>query len=421
MKVLVANKFLFRNGGSEAVMLAEREFLRASGVEVVDFAMHDDRNPPSPYASWFVANQRYGEGGSAAERLKTALKLIHSPEAVRKIGALIDATRPDLVHCHNIYHQLTPSIIGAARRRGVPVVLTLHDYKPVCPTYLRLRHGAPCSACLDGGPFNVVRHRCADGSLARSALLYAEAVVQRLLRSYEQVDTFIAPSEFMRAAVTRRFPPERVRLLYNGVDTRAITPADGDAGYVLYLGRLSAEKGIETLLEAHEGIADRVPLRIAGTGPLEAPLRARYPRAQFLGHLSGAAIDEAIRGAALIAVPSRWYENCPISVLEAMAHGKPVVASAIGGIPELVVHEETGLLFPPGDGRALADCLMRLMADASLRRRFGRAGRARVERRFSLEGHNAALLGTYKEVLESRRQGQTQVDIECSSTSTLLE
>ncbi|HEX6998138.1 MAG TPA: glycosyltransferase family 4 protein [Gammaproteobacteria bacterium] len=419
MKVLLANKFLFRNGGSEAVMLAEREFLRAADVEVVDFAMRDDRNLPSAYAPWFVANQSYAaDGAGAAARLKTALKLIHSPEAVRKMGELIDATRPDIVHCHNVYHQLTPSIIGAAKRRGVPVVLTLHDYKPVCPTYLRLRHGAPCSECIDGGPFNVVRHRCADGSLARSALLYAEAVVQRLLGSYEQVDAFIAPSEFMRAAVARRFPRERVRLLYNGVDTNAIAPADGDAGYVLYLGRLSAEKGIETLLEAHAPVAGRIPLRVAGTGPLEARLRARYPHARFLGHLSGTALDEAVRGAALIAVPSGCYENCPITVLEAMAYGKPVVASAIGGIPELVVHEETGLLFPPGDRHALADCLSRLMADAGLRRRYGRAGRARVERRFSLEGHNAGLLRTYVEVLESRRQGQT-LDIECSST--LLE
>jgi glycosyltransferase involved in cell wall biosynthesis len=404
MKVLLANKYFFRKGGSESVMFAEREFLLRGNVAVVDFSMRGDANLPSDYADYFVSDVSYDDRAlGARDRLRAAFKLVHSPEAVRRIGELIDFTHPDLVHCHNVYHQLTPSIIGAAKRRGVPVVLTLHDYKPVCPVHKRLRHGQPCSDCLGGKFSNVVTHRCADGSLARSALLYAEAVIQGLLGNYEKVDGVIAPSEFMRDSVTQaRFPADRVHVIPNGVDTESLRPTDEDAGYALYLGRLSAEKGVETLLAAHESVSDEIRLRLAGTGPLEPTLRARYPKADFLGHLSGAELADAIGKAAAIVLPSECYENCPVAILEAMSYGKPVVASNIGGIPELVVPGETGLLFPAGDRRALADCLSTLASSPALRRRYGAAGRARAVKHFSLARHNDALMRLYQDVVRRR-------------------
>ena len=406
MKVLLANKFFFRNGGSEVVLFKERDYLRDAQVQVVDFSMQDHRNQPSTYSSYFVGNRSYQGADlvSGESRIRTALNLVHSPEAVKKIGALIDDTRPDLVHCHNIYHQLTPSIIGAAKRRGVPVVLTLHDYKPVCPVYLRLRNGKVCSECLDDGFSRVIVNRCADGSLGKSVLLYGEAVVQRLLRNYEKLDAVIAPSKFMRDSVApRRFPVDRVSVIYNGVDTKAIGRSNEDGHYALYVGRLSAEKGIFTLLEAHLALSDRMEVRIAGTGPLEDDIRTRFPTAKLLGHLSGIALAEAIRNASLVVVPSNWYENCPMSILEAMAYGKPVIGSDIGGIPELVVHGETGLLFPPGDHASLRLRLLELMENSEMRFRFGAAGRKRAEEHFSLERHNAALMQLYLKVIEGSK------------------
>ncbi|NEV62212.1 glycosyltransferase family 4 protein [Thiorhodococcus minor] len=401
MKILIANKFFFRNGGSEAVMLDERHFLQSLGVEVIDFAMRDARNLPSAYSEDFVDNQSYEAARGARDKLTAALKLVHSPEAVRRLGRLIDRTQPDLVHCHNIYHQLTPSIIGAAKRRGIPVVLTLHDYKPVCPVYTRLQGGEVCSACVEGSPWNVLRNRCADGSLGKSALLLAEAWTQRLLGSYEKLDKLIAPSAFMRDSVTqRRFSGARVEVIYNGVDCDAIAQSEQDDGYALYLGRLSSEKGVETLLSAHDRIADSVELRIAGTGPLEKALHGAYPKAKYLGYLAGAALEDSIRRASVIVVPSEWLENCPMSILEAMAFGKPVIASEIGGIPELVANGETGLLFPAKDEAALREHLLTLMRNPDLRSRYGAAARRRTEARFSLKQHNQALLKLYRDVLE---------------------
>jgi glycosyltransferase involved in cell wall biosynthesis len=398
MKILVANKFFFRNGGSETVMFLEREYLLSAGHAVIDFSMHDDRNEASEYSGYFVAGRSYRARRNPLQSLGDAISFVHSREAVGKIGSLIDATQPDVLHCHNIYHQLTPSIIGAAKARGVRVVLTVHDSKPVCPVYTRLRDGVPCSKCLDGAYLNVLRYRCADRSLAKSALLYAEATFQRWKGSYEQVDRFITPSRFMAESIQRRIPAEKLVLLYNGVDTQAIRSSPRDDGYVLYMGRLSSEKGVETLLRAHAQASPSFRLVVAGAGPLLEMLRERYKAVEFTGHLPWVKAKELASSAAVVVVPSEWYENCPMSVLEAMALGKPVVAARIGGIPELVDEGNTGLLYEPGDARQLAGCIERLMAAPDLRARMGSAGRARAEERFSLERHNAGLMRVYADL-----------------------
>jgi glycosyltransferase involved in cell wall biosynthesis len=397
MKVLIANKFFFHKGGAEVVMFQERQSLLRSGEQVIDFSMQDERNFESPYLSHFVSHKDY-RTGRPLSRLSPALSLIHSREAVGKIAALIDKTRPDLMHCHNIYHQMTPSIVSVAKSRGIPVVLTLHDFKPVCPVYVRLRAGRPCSLCLHGNFRQVLTNRCAGGSIGASALLYAEAAIQRWLGNYERVDLFLAPSRFMRDSALHRFRPEQVVLLYNGVDTGETKVSTRDEGYVLYFGRLSEEKGVETLLRAHEA-AGSWQLVVAGTGPLEHDLQMRYRNARFVGQLSGQALKETIGGASVIVVPSEWYENCPMSVLEGMACGKPIVASRIGGIPELVVDGETGVLFEPGGADELREHICRLMDDASLRVRMGAAGRIRAERHFSIERHNASLIDIYRSLV----------------------
>ncbi|MDP1659518.1 MAG: glycosyltransferase family 4 protein [Methylotenera sp.] len=400
MKILQANKFFFINGGSETVMFQERDYLQQSGHQVVDFSMRDERNFPSVNSVNFVGNRSYkSKGVSKLAKLADAFSFIHSPDAVRNIGRLIEETKPDIVHCHNIYHQLTPSIIGAAKKHGVPVVLTLHDYKPVCPTYNRLCNGKPCSSCLDGDFLQVLRNRCADGSLSKSALLYAEAVVQKLMHNYEKVDAFIAPSRFMQESISHRIPSERIKLLYNGIDTNEVGGSGTDDGYVLFLGRLVKEKGVETLLKAYANSSAGWRLVVAGTGPLGDVLKAQYNPSILVGYLAGEALKEMIDKAAVIVVPSEWYENCPMSVLEAMAYGKPVVGSRLGGTMELVEDGKTGLLFDAGNVDELTSALDKLMASSELRRQLGEAGRKRVEANFSLEQHNAGLMEIYKSVL----------------------
>lgn len=383
------------------VMFQERDYLLDSGHQVVDFSMQDERNDDSDFTKYFVSQQNYRGTVGKLGKLKSAFSLVHSSEAVRKISELIEVTQPDLVHCHNIYHQLTPSIIGAAKKLGLPVVLTLHDYKPVCPVYNRLRNNQPCSECLDGDFINVVRHRCAEDSLGKSALLYVEAVVQRQLSNYEQVDAFIAPSRFMQESMVHRVSADHIKLLYNGVNTDKIYGSGTDNGYVLYLGRLVPEKGIETLLKAHASSSAGWRLVVAGTGPLSDDLTSRYKFSEFVGYIAGEALKEMIDRAAVVVVPSEWYENCPMSILEAMAYGKPVVSSRMGGIPELVEHNKTGMLFNAGSVTGLTAALNKLMASPELRKQMGNEARKRAVAEFSLSRHNTELIKIYHSVLRT--------------------
>jgi len=398
MKILFANKFFFRNGGSEVVMFDEMDVMRRAGHDVIAFSMRDARNLPSKFDHYFVSEKSY-RSPSRNDKIRSALSLIHSQEAVDKISALIRNERPDILHCHNIYHQLTPSIINVASRFNIPVVLTLHDYKPICPVYTRLSGADVCTKCTDGRFEALLTQRCADGSLGKSVLLWAEARFHAAMRSYHHVDRFIAPSRFMREAMIKRFGDDKVVHIPNGIDVSGIKPEIGDDGTVLYLGRLTPEKGVQTLLQAHAADGAAWPLTIAGTGPMLDDYRVRFRAAQFVGHLTGAALETTIRKAAVVVVPSEWHENSPLSILEAMGHGKPVIASRIGGIPELVRDGVTGLLFEPKDARALSSHIRTLLGDTDLRWRLGQTARQVVEADYSLARHADALSSLYESLV----------------------
>jgi glycosyltransferase involved in cell wall biosynthesis len=219
-----------------------------------------------------------------------------------------------------------------------------------------------------------------------------------MVGSYHRVDKFICPSKFMRNAVVGRFGADKVVHIPNGIDAAHIDASGKDEGYVLYLGRLSPEKGVETLLRAHASNPSSWRLMIAGTGPLLLELQQRFPSAEFKGHLADAELEAAIRGAAMIVVPSEWHENSPLSILEAMAYGKPIVASNIGGIPELVRDGKTGLLFAPGNVSQLSDSIATLLGDRSLREFLGSNARDIVEAEHSLRAHGSALISLYEDV-----------------------
>jgi len=400
MKILLANKFFYLNGGSESVYFQERAFLTGNGFEVIDFSMQDPRNLASPYDDYFICHVDYSSRKGLVGKFRTGLSFIHSKEAVQQIERLIVHKQPDIAHLHNIYHQLTPSIIPVLKKHGVKVVLTLHDGKLACPSYLMLNRGKPCLKCAGKHFYLPFTSNCQQSRVA-GALLSLEAYYHAWKKSYDGVDAFIVPSQFLGDVVAPRIGRDRTHLVRNGIDHTAFEPSSIDNGYVLYVGRLSAEKGVGTLLKAHAAMKHPVPLVIVGTGPLEESLRAQASSlVTFAGYCSGDSLWNKIREASCLVVPSEWYENAPMTVLEGMAFAKPVVASRIGGIPEQVVHGETGLLFTPGDVKELAGALDSLMANADGRKTMGLAGRARLEREFTLETHNQKLLSLYESLLK---------------------
>ncbi len=393
VKILVINKFYYPKGGPEIYLRGVSRAQEQNGHEIVPFSMRHRYNWPTPFDRYFVSEV----GLSTVERpfgekLRTASRIVWSLEARQQLRRLLATVRPDIAHAHLVSHQLSPAILPILRASGIPVVLTLHEYKLICPNYLLLAGGSPCEACRGHRFHSAVRRRCVKGSLAASALCAFELYLHEYLRVYkDNVNFFIAPSRFMRDKMIEfGFDPLRVCVVPNFADVAEHVPSDDVGDYVLYFGRLVAEKGLLTLLEAMRRLPATAKLVIAGDGHQEAELRrASHDMANvtFTGFLQGREIRDVIAGARCCVVPSEWYENSPMTVYEAYANAKPVVACDIGGLPELVDDGVTGLLVPPRCPDALAAALGRLLDDAALAREMGDAARRRVVDDYSLERH----------------------------------
>ncbi len=402
MRILHVNKFLYRRGGAESYLLDLAQAQRAAGHEVAFLAMEHPDNQPDPNADLFPSRMELDPppAGTVA-RLRTAARIVHRPDARVAMAQALDRVRPDVVHLHNIYHQLSPSVLQPLARRGVPSVMTLHDYKLVCPTYQLLDHGRVCEACLPGRFHHAVTRRCNRGSLAGSALSAVETGLHRATGAYDAVDVLVCPSSFLRAKMVQGgLPPARLAHLPNFCDLETIAPATAPGRGVLYAGRLSHEKGVDVLLDAVRHLPADLPVTIAGDGPERAALEERAARVApgrvvFLGRVGAAELHERMRAASVVVVPSRWYENQPMTVLEAYGTARPVVASRIGGLPELVDDGVTGALVDHDDPRALAEAVRILTVDPAVAHHQGREARRRAEERFGLADHVTGIARLY--------------------------
>jgi len=402
-KLLSINNYYYYRGGAETVFLEQNRMLEAVGWQVAPFAMRHPKNLETPWSRYFVDEIEFGEAYSFAQKVIRANKVIYSLEARSKIRRLIDDFQPDVAHAHNIYHHLSPSILGVLKSRGVPTILTLHDLKIACPAYNMLAPDGICERCKGGRVHNVVVHKCIKGSTLLSGVVMVEAVVHRLLGSYRHnVDRFVVPSRFYIDKLTEwGMPAELFRHVPNFADVSRHEPNYTPGKSFLYFGRLSREKGVPTLIRA--AAATGCSLSIAGTGQqaeeLQALARELNADVTFLGYLTGSALHEAVKNASAIVLPSEWYENAPMSVLEAYAFGKPVLGARIGGIPELIRDGETGLTFASGDVESLADALQRFLAlPASDISEMGRRGRRWVETEFTASLYRDRILDIYKEL-----------------------
>ncbi len=400
MRIVLANNYYYLRGGSERVLYDDRDALIAVGHEVDAFAPRDERNDPAASADYFPTVADPTKAG-AAGAFKAAGNVIYSRTVGRAFATFLDEFRPDLIHCHNIYGRLTTAVLDEARRRGIPVVLTVHDLKLVCPAYLGLRQGKPCMLCKDGGYWRCLRYKCHKQSASASFVYMIEAYFNRSLGKYDAVARFLCPSRFMQGAlIDAGIQVERAVYLPNALESGRYAPCFEPGDYVLYAGRISAEKGILTLLEAIE--RTKIPLRIAGTGPLDAQVHFRIAERQLPvrmeGYCGGERLADLYRRAAFVVVPSECYENASMSALEAFAYGKPVLASRIGGNPELVTEGESGGLFSPGDVDELASAASSLWANRADLARMGEQARSLVEQKFAQDTKLTNMLEIYRGV-----------------------
>jgi len=374
MRILIVHNAYQQRGGEDSVVEAEVELLRAHRHTV---ELHQKDNAEI--------------AGMSRWHLLTAT--IWSRRTVADMGSILGRARPDLIHVHNTFPLISPSLYWAADQAGIPVVQTLHNFRLFCPQAMFLREETVCEDCLGHVPWRGVTRACYRGSVAQSAVLAGMVTTHRVLGTWRnKVTRYIALNEFCRRKfVEGGLPAERVMVKPNFVDFAA--PPAGERSDFLFVGRLSAEKGIRTLVDAALKIPE-ARFAVAGSGP-EAGLLAAAANLRALGPLPSAAVRERMVAARVLVLPSIWYENFPRTLVEAFGCGLPVIASRIGALAELVEDGVTGLLFEPRNADDLASKLRWAHSHPAEMARMGRAARAHYETHFTAAGNYRQLMAIY--------------------------
>ena len=338
MKVLLANKFYYRRGGDCIYMLNLEKLLKAHGHEVAVFAMEYPENLDTPWKKYFPKNM---------SKLMAFTRPFGSHEVKSKFKKLLDDFKPDVVHLNNVHTQLSPVMAELAQQRGIKVVWTLHDYKLLCPRYDCLKNGNTiCETCFKGDKKACLDNKCMKGSKLASFIGFKEAIVWNRERLEASTNVFICPSQFMADKMVQGgFSKSKMQTLCNFIDVEKCKFSSTDGtddvellpkkeDYYCFIGRLSHEKGAKTLIEA----ANQLPYKlvIIGGGPLMDELKSvAHTNIEFVGFKQWDDIKQLVGKARFSVIPSEWYENNPLSVIEAQCLGTPVLGANIGGIPEL--------------------------------------------------------------------------------------
>lgn len=357
MKILMVNKFLFPNGGSETYIFKLGQIFMKKGHKVEYFGMEHPDRIVGNHAESYTTSMDFHTG--KMQKLLYPFKIIYSGEARRKLRKVLDDFEPDIIHLNNFNFQITPSVIYEIRKWGkvhdkyIPIVYTAHDYQWVCPNHMLFIPGKEekCFQC-EGGRFgNCIKNKCIHNSSLKSFLGTLEADLYRYLKTYDKVDLIICPSKFMKDKLSSNpILKKKLLVMYNFLDREDIMQSE-KKDYVLYFGRYAKEKGIHTLLKACKELPD-IYFIFAGNGGLKEEI-AEHNNIKDVGFVMGKDLTKLISEAKFSIFPSEWYENCPFSVMESQLYGTPVIASRIGGVPELLEEGVTGDMFEPGRAEEL--------------------------------------------------------------------
>lgn len=397
--VLAVNNYHHVRGGADRCYLELNRLLAAKGHAVACLSTAHPQNEACPGPHEFVEPIDLRTPGPL-----DLVRFCHSRRAARAARALVESARPSLAHLHIYYGQLTTSIFAPLREAGIPIVQSLHEFKLVCAVSSLLSNGTPCEACAGRHFWKAAAKRCNRRSLPRSLVSATEAYYSRARGAAEHVDHFLAVSDFVRDKVIQHgLPAHKVTTVHNFVDVEGLEPATGEGEHVLYLGRIERTKGVFTLARAAERLSG-LPVLFAGDGEDRAELERTVSErglehVRVLGFRAGEELRDLVRRALCVVVPSECHETFGLSALEAMALARPVVASRIGGLPELVSDGEDGFLVTPGDADELAEKLVWLGAHRREAVALGARARADAARRFGAERHYERVLDAYRRVL----------------------
>jgi glycosyltransferase involved in cell wall biosynthesis len=385
LRILVAHNFYQQPGGEDGVFDVETAMLESRGHEVHRFVVHNDQV----------------EGMS---RLALVGATVWNRGIYAELRAMVRQHRLEVVHFHNTFPLISPAAYSAARAGGAAVVQTLHNFRLLCPSACFYRDGRVCEECLGKSvPWPAVKHRCYRESRAATAAVAVTLTLHHSMGTWRNgVDRFIAPTEFARGKfIEGGLPGERIAVKPNFVDPDPGV-GSGGGGYAIFVGRLSQEKGLQTLADAWELIGDKVPLKIVGDGPLAdrvRDLQARVPGVEWLGRLPLQKVYDLIGGAAVLIFPSACYETFGRVAAEAFAKGTPVIASAHGAMAEVVTHGRTGLLFKPGDPADLALRVDELLSDPARLIAYRQEARREFEAHYTGARNYQQLMEVYETAL----------------------
>ena len=413
MKILLVNTRHYQGGGDSTYTFNLATLLRSKGNEVAFFAMQDERNLPDPNSNLFVSHIDFGElnrNKSIWSGIQVLKRVIYSTEAREKFSRLLDRFTPDVVHLQNIHAHITQSIILEAKKRGVSVVWTLHDYKLICPNshFMVDATGDICGACKVGNYYQAVWKRCKKGSLLASAMAAIEAYAHRTMSIRDKVDCFLAPSGFLKNKLLEwGFSHDKVMHLPLFLPDEMFHGVLDDKGYLLFMAKLDPIKGIYPLLEACR-IVPEITLILAGR--VDEPMAGQLvdllpPNAKYVGMKQGERLRELLMGARAVVLPSLCYENQPFTITEAFAAGKPVICSDLGGMTELVKAGERGLLSPPGNISTLASAMKWISTHPEKAKEMGLKARIYASVEHGSDNHYKKLIQLYKQVLDNRAKG----------------
>ena len=387
MRILKLHTYYQQPGGEDASFGAEVALLRDKGHTVVALTFHNKQLEDIPF-------------------LWRAAVTLWNREAYSRVREAIRLHRPDILHVHNTFPLASPAVIHAAKAEGVPVVMSLRNYRLLCVNALFFRQGQVCEACLGRLPWRGALYGCYRESRAASAVVAGMITLHRALGTWNLVDRFIALTEFARQKfIEGGFPPEKISVKPNFVHPDP-GPGEGHGGYALFVGRLSPEKGLGTLLMAWEHLGGKVPLKIVGNGPLAPEVQEaqkRIPGVEWLGRKAPEEVYALMGEAAFLVFPSEWYETFGRVAIEAFAKGTPVLAAHIGAVGEVTEDGRTGLHFRPGDPEDLAAKVEWLLAHPNELARMRKEARAEYEAKYTAEQNYAQLMAIYHEVLPKRR------------------
>ena len=386
-------------GGSDRYFFTLAELLRKHGHRVIPFTAANAHNEPSEWERYFPRGADFEHPGAG-----DLLRFLYSHDAVKSIRLLLQDTNIDLAHFHIYYGKLTASILEVLKRDGIPLIQTLHEYKLTCPVYSHLSNDQICEACEGKHFWRALPKRCNRGSLARTALSVTESYISKMLGAVKKFDHFISVSHFLREkAISHGIPEDKISTVHNFVDVSDITPNFSIGNYVLYFGRVHRSKGILTLIKAAVPLI-HVPIYIVGDGEAMPEVQRIIEQngcqhIHLLGFKQGDELRELILNSICTVLPSEWYENCPMSVLESYAYGKPVIGADIGGIPELIVDGLDGFLVPSGEQEILQERLLWMSEHKIEAAEMGRIGRYKMETEFNADIHYEKIMNVYRQFL----------------------